>query len=79
MFLRAIQVNISIMRAFVHLRKFLQSSEELSRKLKRLERETNSKFKEQEEQIQLIFEAIKELITEKEKPKNPIVFKVISE
>lgn len=75
---RAIQVNIAIMRAFVQLRKFLQSNEELSRRLKRLERETKEKFKEQEEQIQLIFEAIKELITEKEKPKNPIGFKVLN-
>ncbi len=74
----AIMVNIAIMRAFVQLRKFLQSNEELSRRLKRLERETKEKFKEQEEQIQLIFEAIKELITEKEKPKNPIGFKVLS-
>lgn len=71
---RAIQVNIAIMRAFVQLRKFLQSNEELSRKLKKLEKETRKRFSEQEEQIQLIFEAIKELITEKAKPKNPVGF-----
>ena len=76
---RAIQVNISIMRAFVQLRKFLQSNEELSLKLKKLEEETRKRFKEQEKQIQLIFEAIKELITEKEKPKSAIGFKVQSE
>ncbi len=74
----AIMVNIAIMRAFVQLRKFLQSNEELSRRLKKLERETKEKFKEQEEQIQLIFEAIKELITAKEKPKHPIGFQVLS-
>ena len=73
---RAIQINIAIMRAFVQLRKFLQSNEELSRKLKKLEHETKKRFSEHEEKIQLIFEAIKELITEKEKPKNPIGFKV---
>lgn len=73
---RAISVNISIMRAFVQLRKFLQSNEELSRKLKKLEFETKKRFSEHEEKIQLIFEAIKELITEKEKPKNPIGFKI---
>ena len=73
---RAIQVNIAIMKVFVQLRKFLLSGEQLSRRLKILENETRKRFKEQETQIQLIFEAIKELITEKEKPKNPIGFKI---
>lgn len=73
---RAVQVNIAIMRAFVQLRKFLQSNEELSRRLKSLEKETKKRFREQDEQIRLIFEAIKELITEKEKPKNPMGFKI---
>lgn len=75
----AIQVNIAIMRAFVQLRKFLQSNEELSRRLKKLEQETKKRFKEHGNQIQLIFEAIKELIAEKEKPKNPIGFKILNE
>ncbi len=74
---RAIQVNIAIMRAFVQLRKFLQSNDQLSKKLKKLESETKKKFAEQEKQIQLIFEAIKELISEKEKPKNPFGFQLI--
>ena len=73
---RAIEVNIAIMRAFVQLRKFLQSNDELSKKLKKLEKETKSKFKEQDEQIRLIFEAIKELITEKRKPKPQMGFRI---
>ncbi len=73
---RAIDVNIAIMRAFVQLRKFLQSGEELSKRLKKLEKETKSKFKEQDEQIRLIFEAIKELITEKRKPKPLMGFRI---
>ena len=76
---RAIQVNISIMRAFIQLRKFLQSNEELSRRLKRLEHGTKARFKEHEDHIQLIFEAIKELMTGKEKPKNPLGFNVLCE
>ncbi len=70
----AIQVNIAIMRAFVQLRRFLQSHEELATKLKKLEKETIEKFTEQEKQIQLIFETIKQLIIEKQKPKKPIGF-----
>lgn len=75
----AILVNVAIMRAFVQLRRFLQSNEELNHRLKKLERDTKARFKEHQEQIQLIFEAIKELMTEKEKPKNPIGFKVLNE
>lgn len=76
---RAIEVNIIIMRAFVQLRKFLQSNDEMGKKLRKLESETKKKFAEHEEQIQLIFEAIKELITEKEKPKEPFGFQVTIE
>jgi phage regulator Rha-like protein len=75
---RAVQVNIAIMRAFVQLRRFLQSNEDLSKRLKKLESETKKKFADQEEQIQLIFEAIKELIIEKEKPKTKFGFQVLN-
>jgi phage regulator Rha-like protein len=71
---QAIQVNIAIMRAFVQMRKFLQSHEELAAQLKKLEKETTDKFAEQGKQIQIIFEAIKQLIIEKQKPKKPIGF-----
>lgn len=71
---RAIQVNIAIMRTFVQMRKFFQSQDGLASQLKKLEKETTEKFKEQGKQIQLIFEAIKQLIVEKQKPKKPIGF-----
>jgi len=71
---QAIQVNIAIMRAFVQMRKFLQSHEELAAQLKKLEKETTEKFTEQGKQIQVIFEAIKQLIIEKQKPKKQIGF-----
>jgi hypothetical protein len=71
---QAIQVNIAIMRAFVQMRKFLQSHEVLAVQLKKLEKETTEKFAEQGKQIQIIFEAIKQLIIEKQKPKKPIGF-----
>jgi len=55
---RAIEVNIAIMRAFVQLRKMIDSHAELSRKLSDLER----KLGDHDEQIQAIFEAIRQLM-----------------
>lgn len=71
---RAVQVNIAIMRAFVQMRMFLQSSAALAKKLNELEKETKKKFAKQQEQIKFIFEAIKELMLEKAKPKRKIGF-----
>ena len=71
---QAIHTNIAIMRTFVQMRKFLQSQEDLAIQLKKLEKETTEKYKEQGEQIRTIFEAIKLLIVEKQKPKKPIGF-----
>ncbi|MBI5731078.1 MAG: ORF6N domain-containing protein [Ignavibacteriales bacterium] len=71
---RAVQVNIAIMRAFVQMRKFLQSNEELSKKLNDLEKETGKKFAAQQKQIKLVFDAIRELMMENVKPKRKIGF-----
>ena len=71
---RAIKVNISIMRAFVELRKFLYSNDKLAVKLNELERETKKRFEEHQKQISLIFEAIKQLITDDSKPKKQVGF-----
>jgi hypothetical protein len=70
----AIRINIVIMRAFVNLRRFLESNKELSRKIKELEKAVSS----HDEKIQLIFSAIKELMKEKETPakRNPAGFKI---
>ena len=71
---RAVHVNIAIMRAFVQMRKFLQSSDVLAKKLNELEKENQKKFAKQQSEIKLIFDAIKELMVEKEKPKRKIGF-----
>jgi len=52
---RAIAVNIEIMRAFVQLRRMLDSNAELSRKLAELERKYDGQFK-------VVFEAIRQLM-----------------
>lgn len=71
---RAVNVNIAIMRAFVQMRKFLQSNEELAKKLNDLEKETKKKFASQQKQIKLVFDAIKELMMEKAVQKRKIGF-----
>jgi aromatic ring-opening dioxygenase LigB subunit len=62
---RAIQVNIQIMRAFIKLRKMYISHKDLKRKIAAMERKYD-------EQFQIVFEAIKQLIDEEKKPKRNI-------
>jgi hypothetical protein len=59
---RAIQVNIEIMRAFVHLRKMLNSNADLARKLAALEKKYDAQFS-------VVFDAICELMTPPEPKK----------
>lgn len=66
---RAVQANIVIMRTFVRLRRMLASNESLSRKLKELE-------KKYDEQFQVVFEAIRQILTPPEKPKRPFGFSI---
>ena len=67
---RAIEVNIAIMRAFVHLRKMIVSHKELAKKLQELEHH----IKDHDEKIQAIFEAIQQLISLPEDSKKKIGF-----
>ncbi len=64
---RAIEVNISIMRAFVHLREILSTHKKLAKKLNELEKNYDAQF-------QIVFEAIRRLMKEEEKPKISIGF-----
>jgi hypothetical protein len=58
---RAVQVNIEIMRAFVRLRRLLNSHEALSKKLSELE----AKYTEHDEMIADVFQAIHQLMAPK--------------
>jgi hypothetical protein len=62
---RAIEVNIVIMRTFVRLRRFLSAHQKLSQKLNRLEQ----KIESHDEDIQAIFSALRQLMTQPEKTK----------
>jgi hypothetical protein len=69
---RAVEVNIEIMRAFVQVRRFLSANKELGQKLAQLER----KIGVHDEQIQAIFNAIRQLMTPPEPKKRKIGFLV---
>ena len=69
---RAIEVNVAIMRAFVQLRRMIGSHEELARKLAELE----ARLAEHDEQIQAIFEAIRQLMAPPDRPPRKIGFDV---
>jgi len=66
---RAVQVNVEIMRAFVRLRKILASHADLSRKLEGLEKKYDSQFK-------VVFDAIRQLMTQPESSRKKIGFQV---
>ena len=68
---RAIQVNIAIMRAFVKLREFLSTNKELAYKLGQLER----KIEKHDEDIKVIFNAIRQLMAPPEVKKRKIGFR----
>ena len=72
---RAIEVNITIMRAFVQLRRMIDSHADLAPKLADLERH----IKGHDERIQTIFEAIRQLMAPYDnKPKKIYPVKSIS-
>jgi len=67
----AVEVNIAIMRTFVQLRRLMDGNRELARKIEAME-------KKYDQQFTVVFEAIKQLITEdaqrKAQPKRRIGF-----
>jgi hypothetical protein len=65
---RAIQVNIAIMRAFVHLREMIGSNKVLARRLAELEKKYDVQFR-------VVFQAIRELMEEPQSKSRRIGFK----
>jgi hypothetical protein len=64
---KAIEINIAIMRAFVELRKFLESNKNLAKKIAAMKKKYDGQF-------QVVFEAIRQLMLEDKKQKNRIGF-----
>jgi phage regulator Rha-like protein len=74
---RAIEVNIQIIRVFTNLREIISSHKDLARKIEDLEKRFQEKYKEQDNKIMLVFNAIKDLLADKEdaaKKKGPLGF-----
>ncbi len=65
---RAALVNVAIMRTFVQLREMLATHKDLARKLNTLEQKYDAQFK-------VVFDAIRQLMTEPEQKKRKIGFK----
>ncbi len=73
----AVQVNIQIMRVFTKLREVMATHKDLARKIEDLERKFQEKFKEHDKKIILVFNAIKDLLADKEeavKNRGPLGF-----
>ncbi len=69
---RAVQVNIEIMRAFVRLRDVMATNRELAQRLGELER----RIAGHDDEIQTIFEAIRQLMMPPEPPRKEIGFHI---
>ncbi len=70
----AVAVNIAIMRAFVELRRAAVSYTALERRLEDFERETKAALGQHDEQLDEIFEALRQLISPPPQPKRPVGF-----
>ena len=78
---RAIAINIEIMRAFVQLRAMATSHQDLAKRLSELEDKTealamrhDSFSRNTRNQLKLVFDALRELMTPPDPPKRPIGF-----
>jgi hypothetical protein len=69
---QAIEASIFVVRAFIRLREILATHKQLARKLAELE----ERFGEHDEQIQVIIEAIQQLMAPTDKPRKKIGFEV---
>jgi len=67
---QAIKVNIEIMRAFARLREILTVNKDFARRLEDLER----KFNSHDYQLKAVFDEIRKMMKEPEKPKRRIGF-----
>lgn len=65
---QAVKVNIAIMRAFVQMRHLLESNKELAKKINGLEKKYDGQFK-------IVFDAIRNLIHQKQLPRERIGFR----
>ena len=67
---RAIQVNIQIIRVYTKMKQLLLDNKDLWLKIEKIEQSLIKK----DEEVKAIFKILKELLVQKEKPRNEIGF-----
>jgi hypothetical protein len=72
----AVAVNIAIMRAFVELRRVAASYAAIERRLGDFERETKATLGQHDQQLDEIFEALRQLISPPPRPTRPVGFRL---
>ncbi len=72
----AVAVNIRIMRAFVELHRAAASYTAIERRLEDLERETKATLGQHDQQLDQIFEALRQLISPPTRPKRQVGFRL---
>jgi hypothetical protein len=75
----AINAGVYIVRAFVKMREIIAIQNELSDRIDDLERRTIEKLDEHSGQLLLVFNALRELVQEKNEPRNPVGFRIKKE
>ena len=71
----AIAASLYVVRAFVKLREILAINVELSERISDLEKRTFEKMDEHSEQLMLVFQALRELVQQKDEPLPAVGFK----
>ena len=71
---RAIDASIFVVRAFIKLREFVIMSKEITQKLEAFEQKTDRKLSEHDKMFQVVFDTLKKVLIQEQKPKNPIGF-----
>jgi len=77
----AIEVNISIIRIFTKMREMLFASKDILIRLEQIENKVlaqNEKISKHDDDLQMIFTALKQLLIQEEVPRNPVGFKIPS-
>jgi hypothetical protein len=72
----AVAAGIYVVRAFVKLREILSMHQELSERIADLERRTFEKLDEHSDQLLMVFQALRELVSPKQEPMEPVGFKI---
>jgi hypothetical protein len=72
----AVEASILVVRVFVKIREVLATHKELAAKIERLERKFGNRFNKHDKEIQILFEAIRQLMQPPNPPRRKIGYKM---